>query len=102
MPTITYDHSAGATVWVLTEDCGVFHGTVIRFRAEALITETKQFYDIRLDHDPHFHRHPHSHHHHDHHHHDHHPSGSDEFLPSKVFAEADLALAIAAYQATLT
>ncbi|MGI0075879.1 MAG: hypothetical protein ACREAU_00555 [Nitrosopumilaceae archaeon] len=81
MATITHNHIPGVTVWVLTEDCGVKHGTVIRFRAEVLITETKLFYDIRLDEGG---------------------IGTAPFKPDKVFAEADLQLALDAYEATLT
>lgn len=81
MPIITYDHTPNATVWVLTPDCGVKHGTIIRFRAEVLITETKLFYDIRLDDTG---------------------VGTTVFKPDKVFAEADLQLALDAYEATLT
>lgn len=87
MATVTYDHNPNDTVWVIiTETCGstanairVAHGTVIRVRIEVILTGTTIEYDIRLDGN----------------------SGTIEAVENDIFAEGDIALAMAEYQARI-
>lgn len=82
MASITTNHDPNDTVWVILPDTSgcesrVAHGTVIRVRVEFLITLTKLIYDVRLDGS----------------------SGTVEVIGEvDIFAEADLALAMAEYQ----
>ena len=80
MPSITYTHSPADTVWVLTTDCGIKHGTVNRVEfVDDGLTQTL-IYNVTFD------------------------SETTENLvdESTVYAEADLATALVDYQTQLT
>ncbi len=53
--TITYDHSPNDTVWVITTDCGIKHGTILNVKGTVVSSEGSPsdlvtvWYDISLN-----------------------------------------------------
>ncbi len=78
MTTVTYNFNPNDLVWVITPDKGIIHGQVVEVEIVVKSTGTVITYDVRPD------------------------SGvTASYLPPVIFADADLAGALAAYQTIL-
>lgn len=81
MATVTYNFEPNDAVWYLTETCGLKKAKIVRIDIAVIPFVTTIYYEVELDEDR---------------------SRVKEVLESTLYADADIATAIADYQTQLT